>query len=299
MNVVLPKPGTYVLAVSGGVDSRVLLDILHKHNQDNNWKIVVAHLDHGMREDSTEDRRFVQTLAKNYDLPFVYDSINLGDGASEAIARTARYAFLSRVQRASKAKAIVTAHHRDDLIETAIINLLRGSGRKGMTSLSSRSEMLRPLLSVPKSELINYAQDQGLTWREDSTNQDDAYLRNYVRHKIVPRLDQEAINEFLGIINDLKKLNNTLDTLLVKQLDQQGKSGTITRLWFNNLPHAVALEMLASWLRSHGLRDFSKITLERLVIIAKTAQSGTQFPLRKGYIIRVSTEYLALEQAER
>src|SRR5580704_3560158 len=115
MDVVLPKSGSYVVAVSGGVDSVVLL---HRLQKQPGLRLVVAHFDHGMREDSAEDRRFVKALAQAYGAPFVYDEGHLGSGTSEAEAREARYNFLRRVQAASDAQAIVTAHHQDDLLET-------------------------------------------------------------------------------------------------------------------------------------------------------------------------------------
>src|SRR5437764_343012 len=134
MDVVLPKPGKYVVAVSGGVDSVALLDMLARSDD---LKLVVAHFDHGIRKDSAKDRKFVEDLAKNYDLPFVYEEGHLGSGTSEAVARGARYDFLHRVKKSHGAQAIITAHHQDDVLETAIINLLRGTGRKGLTSLTS------------------------------------------------------------------------------------------------------------------------------------------------------------------
>src|SRR5665213_799396 len=138
MNVDL-VPGKYVVAVSGGVDSISLLHILQAQP---GVRLIVAHFDHGIREDSVEDRRLVQNVAREYRLPFVYDAGNLGVDTSEAAARQARYRFLRRVQQASGARAIVTAHHQDDLLETAILNLLRGTGRKGLTALSNRSDMI-------------------------------------------------------------------------------------------------------------------------------------------------------------
>lgn len=300
MDLELPTPGTYVIAVSGGVDSRVLLDILYKHSGgDRQWKFIVAHIDHGIRPDSAEDRQFVQAIATEYGLPFVYSTVNLGGDASEAHARDARYTFLNHTKEASGAQAIITAHHQDDLLETAIINLVRGSGRKGMTALGSHPELLRPLLGVPKSALINYAKEQNLSWREDSTNADDAYLRNYIRHQVLPRFNEQARSQFLANVDNLKSLNLELDDLLAQQLQQQERPGTISRAWFNNLPHAVAKETLATWLRSHEVRNFDSKTLERLTVNAKSAHAGQQFPVRDNYIMRVNTDYLALEPAER
>src|SRR4051794_19867846 len=125
MDVVLPKPGSYVVAVSGGVDSMALLHYLQTRP---GIKLTVAHFDHGIRDDSPEDRKLAQEVAKSYKLPFVYHEGRLGGEASEATARAARYDFLNKVRRSSQAQAIITAHHQDDLLETAILNMLRGTG---------------------------------------------------------------------------------------------------------------------------------------------------------------------------
>lgn len=194
MKAVLASPGSYVVAVSGGVDSMALLHLLRKNP---GLDLVVAHFDHGIRDNSSEDRKFVQTFAKANGLKFVYEEGNLGAGASEARARDARYKFLHKTVEDTGSAAIVTAHHQDDVLETAIINLLRGSGRKGLTSLGNRPGIERPLLSVPKRDLVAYAKDQGLRWREDSTNQDLDYLRNYVRHRLLPRFDAPSFFIFL------------------------------------------------------------------------------------------------------
>src|SRR5438132_889977 len=122
------EPGTYIVAVSGGVDSMVLLDLLRTKPE---LKLIVAHYDHGMRPNSTADRQLVQAVSKHHGLTFIYDQGKLGN-ASEATARRARYDFLHQVREASQARAIITAHHQDDLLETAILNILRGTGRRGL-----------------------------------------------------------------------------------------------------------------------------------------------------------------------
>ncbi|HEY5152508.1 MAG TPA: tRNA lysidine(34) synthetase TilS [Candidatus Saccharimonadales bacterium] len=300
MDVVLPKPGGYVVAVSGGVDSMALLHMLQaKSRQEDGWKLVVAHLDHGIRPDSADDRRLVQATARDYRLPFVYHEGRLGAGAGEAEARTARYDFLGGVRQASGARAIVTAHHQDDLLETAIINILRGSGRKGLTALSDRPDMARPLLKVPKSELVAYARDQGLRWLEDSTNQDETYLRNYVRRRLLPRFKAADRARLRQIINDLSRTNHELDTLLVNQLHMQTMAGRLDRQWFSHLPHAVAREVMAAWLRAHAAAGFDSKTLERLVVYAKTAAAGKTFPVQAGFNMLVLPDHLALASLER
>lgn len=300
MELVLPKPGRYVVAVSGGVDSMALLDMLRRERRrDPAWKLVVAHLDHGIRLDSAQDRRLVQAVAKLHGLPFVYHAGRLGPGASEAEARLARYDFLRGVQQVAGASAIITAHHQDDALETAILNMLRGSGRKGLSALGNRHDLVRPLLNVSKRELVAYAKDQGLAWREDSTNQDETYARNYVRRRLLPRFDDPARTRLWQLIGDIRETNHELDGLLATQLHLQTVGGTLDRHWFNSLPHAVAREVMAAWLRAHGTRDFNSKTLERLVVAAKVAAPGRAFHVLDGCELRVSTDYLALTRQER
>jgi tRNA(Ile)-lysidine synthase len=291
MDVVLPSAGKYVVAVSGGVDSMALLHLL---SEQPGVKLTVAHFDHGIREDSTEDRRLVQSAAKEYDLPFVYHEARLGERVSEATARQARYQFLHQVQKSSNARAIITAHHQDDVLETAIINLIRGTGRKGLTALSSRPDIVRPLLDIPKQDIINYAKGQDLDWREDSTNQDLKYLRNYVRHKLLPRFKPADRLKLVNTISNLRAVNHELDSVMASQFDLQDQAGRLDRQWFNQLPHNVAREVLAAWLRAANIRNFDSRMLERLVVAAKVAPAGKIFHVLGGSFLEVKKDYLAL-----
>jgi tRNA(Ile)-lysidine synthase len=295
------EPGVYIVAVSGGVDSMALLDMLHEHTASaaEPWRLVVAHVDHGIRPDSAEDRLLAQIRAIELGLPFVYHEARLGSGASEALARKVRYDFLRRVQAEHGARAIITAHHQDDVLETAILNILRGTGRKGLTSLSTRLDVVRPLLNVSKAELLDYAKRRQLQWREDTTNRDERYARNYVRHQILNRFDGQARQALLDEILNLQSVNHDTDALLAKVLDTQTDQGAIERYWFNQLPHDVAREVMAAWLRRHRVADFDRPMLERLVIQAKTGQPGKLYDVRSGVHLTVKDTHLALEGLER
>jgi tRNA(Ile)-lysidine synthetase-like protein len=290
------KPGLYVVAVSGGVDSMALLDMLRRHPE---VRLVVAHFDHGVREDSAEERYLVAEAARQYDLPFVYDTAQLGPDVSEDAARQARYAFLRRVQQVSGADAIITAHHQDDLLETAIMNLLRGTGYRGLVSLRSRPGLERPLLHVPKADLIAYAKDQSLTWREDSTNANLNYFRNRVRQQILPRFSPAQRQELLQHINNLHKNHHALEVELANHLHLHPSVTELDRHWFIMLPHAVAREVLAAWLRRAEVQDISRPMLERLTVAGKTAAPGSHFDIDKTHILRVDKQLLALRNRER
>jgi len=291
-------PGHYVLAVSGGVDSMVLLDILSKLEVRNQKiSLTVAHFDHGIRPDSREDRKLIEEITRRYKLPFVYAEGALGEGASEEQARAARYKFLGDVQKNVQARGIITAHHLDDVVETATHNLLRGTGRKGMSSLKSVDGIIRPLLQVPKNHLLTYARDNGLAWREDSTNQDLRYKRNYIRHVILPKLRQsspEKFHEFRTLIKRQAELNQAIDAALYSILHTQPELQTLRRYDVITLPHNVARELVGEWLRLNGKREFNRRHLERATVALKTAKPNTVLVLDGKYQLVFDTKHARL-----
>lgn len=291
----------YVVAVSGGVDSMALLDILVKHAADSedNYKFVVAHLDHGIRQDSKLDRELVGHIARKHGLPFVYHEAQLGAGTSEDIARKVRYEFLHNVRQATGARAVITAHHHDDALETAVINLMRGTGRKGLSSLSSRATVHRPLLHASKQDLKQYAADQGLVWNEDSTNHDTTYTRNHVRHNILPKADEQSRAKLSDIVTRSRELNALIDAQLLHYLHLQPALDVLDRRQFIMLPHSVAREVMAAWLRKHGVRDFDSRTLERVVVGSKTLHQGKAIDVVKNHRIYVDRDTLALKRQDR
>jgi tRNA(Ile)-lysidine synthetase-like protein len=308
-----------VVAVSGGVDSVALLDLLVRKRQPStashqfsvektgnvirktgsNVRLIVAHYDHGIRYDSQLDRQFVQKLAKKYGLQFVYDEGYLGASASEAKARRARYQFLHNVRTASGADAIITAHHQDDLLETAILNLLRGTGRRGLSSLRSSDLVLRPLLHIPKKDLIQYADKHNLKWRDDPTNQDLKYLRNYIRHKILTKFSHGDREKMLELILKMHVLNDEIDLHLINHLHLHSGLSKLNRYYFIMLPHKVAQEVIAAWMRKHGVKDFDKKTIDRAIVAAKTYAPGKRADIDKNLVLEIGKSDLALIQRDR
>jgi tRNA(Ile)-lysidine synthase len=281
------EKGKYVAAVSGGVDSVVLLDLLSKES---GLQLVVAHLDHGIREDSAEDRKFVEGLAKKYGLEFYYEEAGLGPKTSEASAREKRYEFLRKIKSETGSDAIVTAHHADDVLETMIINILRGTGRKGLSSLASRDKVIRPLLGFFKQDIIGYAKNHGLEWREDPTNTDQAYLRNYVRHSILTKLTPEQKKSLLHICETTRPLNEEIDSLVIELfLTKDSLQSSI----FISLEHNLACEVIAAWLRKENV-PFTKAALERIVIGLKTARRNKRIETGHGRHFTVSKTTIRL-----
>lgn len=274
----------------------VLLDMLRRLP---GLTLVVAHFDHGIRPDSAEDRRLVEAYAKRHGLAFVHDRAELGNKASEAAARKARYDFLRKVKAAVQADAIILAHHRDDVLETALINLLRGTDRRGLSSLRSQGDIFRPLLHLPKRTLREYATQHGITWREDSTNKQTRYLRNRIRHDVLGRADARYIRRLGELVDAAMGANQAIDELLISLLHQQPAADRLDRRMFVKLPHKVARELMAAWLRHRGVGGYDRPKLERLVTAAKTLQPGKRIPVAGRTYLLVGKHDLALMRSDR
>lgn len=303
MEIVVPK-GRYVVAVSGGVDSVVLLHMLvtalQQIGEKPGTRLVVAHFDHGIRPDSADDRRFVQDLARQYGLPFVYERAELGPKTSETVARTARYAFLAKVQKASSAVGIMTAHHQDDIIETAVLNIVRGTKGRGLHSLTTRGSLLRPLSTMTRREIMEYALENELTWRDDPTNTDESILRNYIRHRYVASMRPLERQTLLELRDQAAKITAEIDVITAAYLKSQPSVDHLNRQSFIALPHAVAREVMAAWFRACAPKiELSHKLLERLVITAKVGKNGSRADIAKGYHLKISADCIAIVESER
>lgn len=306
MKIGIFTPGKYILAVSGGVDSVTLLHLLTQQmkntvsqfptlnapTQDRGLELVVAHFNHGIRSDSVEDEKLVTEAAHRYNLLIEIGYGKLGAKVSEEKARQARYEFLESVSKKHKAKGIIMAHHQDDLIETVFINILRGTGRTGLSSIR-HSKIYRPLLSVSKKEILAYAKKNRIQWREDSTNNDTRYLRNYIRTHIMSRLTGGERAKIINELDKVAKANRIIDDEIA----------TISHLYLNNrldrriyvmLPTQVGEELLMNWLRQNKLRNFDKKTIKRLAIAIKTGQPGSRHEIMKGRRLKLTVRWADL-----
>lgn len=199
----LPEPGVpVVVAVSGGADSVALWSLLAGAGR---WPLVVWHLDHALRAESAADAASVQALAGR--LPARAVEIERREIASlarawgcglEEAGRRARYAGLEACARRHGAPAVATAHHRDDQAETVLHQLLRGAGPHGATGMPARRALapgiavVRPLLGAPRRDLRAHLAAAGLDWREDASNGDCGFHRNWLRHRVLPDLERGA-----------------------------------------------------------------------------------------------------------
>lgn len=187
----LIEPGMAVLAaLSGGLDSMVLLHLLLSLPDSWGLRVSAAHFDHRMRPESGDDADWVRGLCRAWEVPVVIGAAS-GELGGQAAARAARYEFLEEAARELGADLIATAHHADDQAETVLFRIARGAGLRGLTGIPARRGLLvRPLLPFTRSELEAYAARHRIPHREDPSNLRVDYVRNYLRHEVLPRLEK-------------------------------------------------------------------------------------------------------------
>jgi tRNA(Ile)-lysidine synthase len=185
------SPGGHVLvAVSGGPDSLALLSILRDLVPIFSFHLVVAHFDHGWREDSDSDTKFVAGIAQGWGYRCIIGRADPGLPQTEDAGRNARYAFLRESAQASGSSVIVVGHNQDDQIETLLLHLLRGSGSRGLGAMRRRNgDLARPLLDTSRTDIEAYLRERRLTPLRDPSNDDLRYARNRLRHTVLPALD--------------------------------------------------------------------------------------------------------------
>lgn len=192
----LLSPGRPVIvALSGGADSVALADILVRLG----YSAIALHCNFHLRQDESQrDETFARTFAQNtLGIPFHKKDFDTTTYAArrhlsiEMAAREQRYAWFEEMRRTHHAQAIAVAHHRDDSVETLLLNLVRGSGLRGLTGIRPRNgQIIRPLLAVSRDDILDWLSVRGLGYVTDSTNLTDAYTRNFIRHRIIPLLEE-------------------------------------------------------------------------------------------------------------
>lgn len=278
-----PEGGTVLCAVSGGADSICLLHWLNQLRCVHPFTLAAAHYDHRLRGDESDRdeafvRDFVQrrcgpirlvTAGGETLLPPVPLYVGSGDVAGEArrrgkgieeTARSMRYAFLEETARAIGADVIATAHNADDNAETILLHLIRGSALRGLTGIPPRrGKVVRPLLTTTRKEIEAYLRLYGLPHVEDSTNSDDAYSRNYVRHRVIPAMD--AVNPWTAqrmgetaryLREDEAYLTETARAALAPLLRREGEDLLLSAGELAALPRPIALRCLRLALEELG-----------------------------------------------
>jgi tRNA(Ile)-lysidine synthase len=229
-HLVAPKQ-TVLLAVSGGIDSMVMLHIFSCLREQFDVRIALVHVNHQLRGDeSMEDEQFVREMSAAYGISFCCERVDVVSYAEEhglskqIAARQLRYECFERVRQQANAQVVATAHHADDNAETVLLNILRGTGIHGLAGIPIRREIgciIRPLLFATRKEIEMYTMENGIKYRNDSSNMSLAYRRNLLRHSILPPLVKRVphIIETLNIVADtMRDVSEKLHAIVDKEL---------------------------------------------------------------------------------
>ncbi len=270
----------FLVGVSGGVDSMVLLFILHTLSAKHHWKITVAHFNHHLRaRASSADENLVISTAESWGLPLVIEHGEVKKVAAlskisvEMAARKLRHEFFARVARTGRFSGVALAHHADDQVELFFLRLLRGAGGAGLAGMKYRSTspadekttLIRPMLDFPKTEILTFAKANKISFREDQSNFSCDFLRNRIRNHLLPLLRNEyqpgLTNTVLRTMAITRAEAELADEVASNWLASQNPATPVPgKTEFCNLPTAVQRKVLLGQLTAQGfVSDFDLI----------------------------------------
>lgn len=294
------KEKKLLVAVSGGLDSMVLVHLLQQLDYD----ISIAHCNFNLRgEESDGDEDFITTYAKKNNLEFFVTNFNTALFASynklsiQVAARQLRYLWFDELLCENNLDYLLTAHHLDDSIETFLINFTRGTGLEGLTGIPEQNgKIVRPLLPFTRDEILAYAKESNIQWREDSSNASDKYLRNKLRHDVVPLLKTlnpafaDSFRQTLENLQQAQSMVSDASVLIYKQVvteRENQKHFDIAQL--KRLPNYRAY--LYQWLNPFGFTAWEDINA------LADAQPG-KYVLAGNFRLLKDREVLILERAQ-
>ena len=285
---------TVLVAVSGGADSVALVHLLRALAPELGLTLHILHVDHRLRADSAADAEFVRRLGGRLGIPVDVVAVEVAAGGSrEEAARKARYAALEACAARIGAARIALGHTADDQAETVLMRILTGAGVRGLAGIPAvRGRVIRPLLNLHRADLVTELRRAGVSWREDPSNQDPKFLRNRVRHELLPLLAASHDPGIVARLNTMaaraRETVDALDGLASRELDRLARPGpdamTVSRAALRELPPAVAVEVLRQAAARLGhrapLRAWAHRRLQRVL-----AAVPPRRPVRLGTVV--------------
>jgi tRNA(Ile)-lysidine synthase len=323
----LLSPGERILvAVSGGPDSVTLLHLLYELRDELQVQLEVAHLQHGIRgEEAKEDARFVAELTESLKLPFHLKEIDLprmksnaGRGNLEAWAREERFRFFAEVARERKLDNVATAHTQDDQAETVLMWLLRGTGMKGLGGMSpvhrhrvaagdstDTLTVIRPLLEVSKTEIVEYLDERKLNYSVDRSNLDSSLLRNWIRLELLPKIQKRVGAGFSTRLSQQAELLRDEDFLLEelarKSYEAMRDSQGLSRAALMREPKALQRRILRHWIgctRGH-LRGLEFVHIDEFLRLMNEGPPQSRLSIPGGWELVREYDRIKLAKASR
>ena len=291
------KDQKLLLAISGGIDSMVLLHLFHELDFD----ISIAHCNFMLRDEaSNKDEDFVRAACESLHIPTYIQKFDTNQLALDhklsiqLAARKLRYEWFSELLTTENLDFVLTAHHLDDEIETFLINLTRGTGLEGLTGIPKiNGNIIRPLLPFSRAEIEEYATENQIKWREDASNASNKYLRNKLRHDVIPILKElnpsflDTFKKTLDHLKDAQSIVNDGEYIIFKEVVTEKEDGTV----FFDLKKLLQIPNYGAYLYQ-WLKDFGFTAWDDIYALVN-AQSGKQI-FSENYLILKHRDFLIL-----
>jgi len=271
-NTVLNYNDYIVIGLSGGPDSMVLLYNLIEYRKRFNFRIVCAHVNHGLRKESDDEQIFVKKYCEENDVIFEIKKLDIKENFTEALGHKLRYDFFDEIVKKYVAKYLFTAHHGDDLIETVLMKIVRGAninGYLGFASVVKNEEytILRPLVECTKDEILEYAEKNNIPFVIDLSNYDTTYTRNRYRKYILPRLKDEDKNvhlKFLQFSNKLQEYDDFINSIVDKEYNKVVVNNKINVEQIKEYNLLIIERIIYRWLHDIYHDDINTITKKHI-----------------------------------
>lgn len=317
-NELIQNNDKIVVAVSGGPDSMCLLSVLYELKNifctkySISYNMVVAHVNHGIRKESDQEKVYVENFCNDLNIPFYYLKENVEKIAKqkkmsvEACGRKIRYDFFYKVMKETKATKVSVAHNKNDNIETIFLNLIRGCGLKGLTGMEfAHNNIIRPLLTIEKKDILEYNIYKNLNPCMDITNTENIYLRNKIRNKLIPLINREYNSNFENNIIRMKEILSNDENFLKEYTDNILRSCIISdensKILFNSKliveSHiAIANRMIREIIKKRvgNLDLISNIHINDIYRLLKNDIKGKKYIITNRFTIKIVAKGVAV-----
>lgn len=310
-NNLIEKGDVVVVGVSGGPDSITLLTCLNKYKEKLGIKIIVAHINHLIREDSTDDEQYVENYCKNKEIKFYCKRANILEiskkekRGTEETGRKIRYEFFDEVAKKENANKIAIAHNMNDNSETMLLNLIRGCGLSGLEGIQpiEYNKYIRPLIYCDRSEIEDYCEKNNLNPRIDYTNKENIYKRNIIRNKILPQLKELNPNivEALSKTSEIVKDNNLfIDNYAKKEFNEIAKieknEVRFELKKFNNLETVIKQKIIlnAIVILKGSSRNIAKTNIDDIIKISNNGIGNKYLIIDKNLMAVIKNKMLVI-----
>ena len=308
LNEILEKQSIIVIACSGGPDSMCLLHVINSLKEKKNLKIICAHVNHGIRIESENEAKFVKEYCDKNNIVFEYMKIEKykNNKFSEAEGRQKRYLFFESVIDKYKASYLMTAHHGDDLIETILMRIVRGSNLKGYAGINKilkndKYSIVRPLINVNKEDILNYLKNNDIKYVVDNSNYDEKYLRNRYRKHMLPLFKNEDKNvhlKFLKYSEEIYKSNEYVKRQILSKIKEIYVDNYIVinkLLECDTYLQEKIIEYIIEGIQKEYKFDINNKQLDGIMKLIKE-KNNKEINLANGFIARKSYNKLYIEK---